>query len=55
MNSDLLTAVIIVGVFILSVIAVFVDGFVREYIAETRMRNSYAGKIDALMSENWNI
>lgn len=55
MNSDLLTALIIVGAFFLFVIGIFVDGFIREWIAENNMRKSYAGKIDKLMSENWNI
>jgi len=48
-------AFIIAGVFFLFVIGIFIDGFIREWIAETNMRKSYAGKIDKLMSENWNI
>ena len=55
MNSDLLIACIIAGVFFLTMIGIFVEGFIREWIAEERMRKSYAGKIDKLMSENWNI
>lgn len=55
MNSDLLTAAIIVGVFFVVLCGIFVEGFIREWIAENNMRKSYAGKIDKLMSENWNI
>ena len=55
MNSDLLTALIIVGAFFLFIVGVFVDGYIREWIAEERMRKSYAGKLDKLMAENWNI
>ena len=55
MNSDLLTAVLIVGGFFLFICGIFVEGFIREWIAEERMRKFYAGKIDRLMSENWNI
>ena len=55
MNSDLLTALIIVGAFFLFVIGIFVDGFIREWIAENNMRNSYAGKIDDLMRKGWDI
>ena len=55
MNSDLLTAVLIVGGFFLFICGIFVEGFIREWIAEERMRKSYTGKIDRLMSENWDI
>ena len=55
MNSDLLTAVLIVGGFLLFICGIFVEGFIREWIAEERMRKSYAGKLDKLMAENWNI
>lgn len=55
MNSDLLTAALIVGGFFLFICGIFVEGFIREWIAEERMRKSYAGKIDKLRSENWNI
>lgn len=55
MNSDLLTALLIVGGFFLFICGIFVEGFIREWIAEERMRKSYACKIDRLMSENWNI
>ena len=48
-------AFIIVGVFFAVVFGIFVEGFIREWIAENNMRKSYAGKIDKLMSENWNI
>ena len=44
MNSDLLTAIIIAGVFFLSMIGIFVDAFIREWIAETKDRNFYTGK-----------
>lgn len=53
--SDLTIAIIIVGVFFAVICGIFIDGFIREWIAENNMRNSYAGKIDKLMSENWNI
>ena len=55
MNSDLLTALIIVGAFFLFIVGIFVDGYIREWIAENNMRKSYICKIDKLMSENWNI
>lgn len=48
-------AFIIFGIFFAVICGIFIDGFIREWIAETNMRNSYAGKIDKLMSENWNI
>ena len=55
MNNDLLTAVIIVGVFFAVVCGIFVEGYIREWVAETNMRKFYIRKIDRLMSENWNI
>ena len=48
-------AFIIAGIFFAVVCGIFIDGFIREWIAENNMRKSYAGKIDKLMSENWNI
>lgn len=48
-------AFIIVGVFFAAVCGIFVEGFIREWIAETNMRNSYAGKIDDLMRKGWDI
>ncbi len=53
--SDLTIAIIIVCVFFAVICGIFVEGFIREWIAENNMRKSYAGKIDKLMSENWNI
>ena len=53
--NDLTIAIIIVGIFFAIVCGIFVEGFIREWIAENNMRKSYAGKIDKLMSENWNI
>lgn len=55
MNSDLLTAAIIVGVFFVVICGIFAEGYIREWIAENNMRKSYAGKINQLMSENWDI
>lgn len=55
MNSDLLTAAIIVGVFFVVLCGIFAEGFIREWIAENNMRKSYARKIDDLIAENWNI
>lgn len=48
-------ALIIAGSFFAFIIGVFVDAFVRGWIAENNMRKSYARKIDKIMSENWNI
>lgn len=47
MNSDLLTAIIIAGVFFLSMIGIFIDAFIREWIAEYRDRKFYTGKSNA--------
>ena len=55
MDTDFITAVLIVGGFFLFICGIFVDGFIREWIAENRIRNSYARKMENLMSENWNI
>lgn len=55
MNTDLLIACIIAGIFFLFMVGIFIDGFIREWIAENNMRKSYAGKLDKLMAENWNI
>ena len=55
MNSDLLTALLIVGGFFLFICGIFVEGFIREWIAEERMRKSYAGKIDDLIRKGWDI
>lgn len=48
-------AFIIVGVFFAIICGIFIDGFIREWITENRMRNSYAGKIDELMRKGWDI
>lgn len=48
-------AFIIAGSFFAFVIGIFVDAFIREWIAEERMRKIYAGKIDDLMRKGWEI
>lgn len=48
-------AFIIFGIFFAVICGIFIDGFIREWIAEERMRKSYARKIDDLIAENWNI
>ena len=53
--NDLLIACIIAGVFFLFVIGIFIDGFIREWIAENNMRKSYTCKIDEIIAENWDI
>lgn len=53
--SDLTIAIIIVCVFFSVICGIFAEGFIREWIAETNMRKSYAGKIDELMRKGWNI
>ena len=53
--SDLTIAFIIFGIFFAVVCGIFVEGFIREWIAENNMRKFYIRKIDRLMSENWNI
>ena len=55
MSTDCIIACIIVGVFLLIVCGIFIDGFIREWIAENNMRKSYAGKIDDLMRKGWDI
>lgn len=53
--SDFTIAIIIFGVFFLFVCGIFVDGYIREWIAEERLRKSYIGKIDKMIAENWDI
>jgi len=53
--SDLTIAFIIAGIFFAVVCGIFVEGFIREWIAENNMRKSYAGKIDDLMRKGWEI
>ena len=53
--NDLTIAIIIVGIFFAIVCGIFVEGFIREWIAENNMRKSYAGKIDELMRKGWDI
>ena len=48
-------AFIIFGIFFAVICGIFIDGFIREWIAENNMRNSYAGKIDDLMRKGWDI
>ncbi len=55
MNSDFITAVIIVGVFFAVLCGIIAESFIREWIAENNMRKFYTGKMEKLMSENWNI
>ena len=51
----MIVAFIIAGIFFAVVCGIFAEGFIREWIAENNMRKFYTGKIDKLMSENWNI
>lgn len=53
--SDLIIACIIGGTFFLAVCIIFIEGFIREWIAEEQIRKSYAGKIDDLMRKGWDI
>lgn len=55
MNNDFLTAAIIVGVFFVVICGIFAEGFIREWIAEEKMRKAYAKKIDDVMRKGWEI
>ena len=44
MNNDLLTAIIIVGGFFVFIFGVFAEGFIREWLAEERMKRSDKGE-----------